>query len=99
MAVAIVQEWKNATPGTRNYDAITEKLRSDGQHEPDGLLIHTAGFDGDTFRVFEVWESREQFERFRSDTLMPIIQSTASPDARPPEQHSYELHNVGTRGG
>jgi hypothetical protein len=98
MAVAIIQEWHNSTPDTSNYDAITEKLRSDGQLEPDGLLVHTAGFDGDTFRILEVWESQEQFDRFLGETLMPTIQSTADSGAEPPATRAYELHNFARPG-
>ena len=48
----------------------------DLQDAPDGLLIHTAGFDHDAgvFRIFDVWETREQGETFISDRLNPIIE-------------------------
>jgi quinol monooxygenase YgiN len=94
MAVAIIQEWRDAGPGTENYDAISEKLRAEGNREPDGLLIHTAGFDGDTFRIFEVWESEAQFEAFVRETLVPAIQAAADENATQPEQRSYELHGL-----
>jgi quinol monooxygenase YgiN len=98
MAVVIIQEWRNASPSTDNYDAIGEKLRSEGKLEPEGLLVHTAGFDGDTFRILEVWESKEQHERFLNDTLMPAIQSTADETAQQPEMRDYELHNFARPG-
>jgi hypothetical protein len=99
LTVVIIQEWPNATRDTKNYDAITGKLRSDGKLEPDGLLVHTAGFDGDTFRILEVWESKDQQERFLQETLMPAIQSTADPDGRDPVTRSYELHSFARPGG
>jgi hypothetical protein len=81
-------EWRNAGSDTKNYDAIGEKLRSEGKLAPEGLLVHTAGFDGDTFRILEVWKSREQHDRFLSSrprTRRPgrprrvITSCTASP--------------------
>jgi hypothetical protein len=92
------EEWRNAGSDTKNYDAIGEKLRSEGKLAPEGLLVHTAGFDGDTFRILEVWESREQHDRFLNETLMPVIESTADETARPPETRDYELHSFARPG-
>jgi hypothetical protein len=55
-------------------------------------LVHTAGFTGNGFRIFEVWESREDYERFVEERLMPLIQQVAAADDRQPEQTIYELH-------
>jgi quinol monooxygenase YgiN len=98
LTVVIIQEWPNAKRDTNNYDAVTDKLRSDGKLEPDGLLLHTAGFDGDTFGILEVWESKDHHEQFLQETLMPAIQSTADQDGREPESRDYELHNFARPG-
>ena len=93
MAVAVVQDWpeEETDRSTTNYDAINERLM---QREPaDGFLVHTAGFTGNGFRIFEVWESREAFERFTGEVLMPIVKELAGSDARMPELTVYELHN------
>jgi hypothetical protein len=59
VAVAFLQEWpiRDGDTSTTNYDAISAELNL--QQAPDGLLIHTAGFDHDSglFRIFDVWES------------------------------------------
>jgi len=44
-------------------------------------------------RIFEVWESREDFERFVKDRLMPILQELAPGDDREPQTVVYELHS------
>jgi hypothetical protein len=93
MAVAVVQDFpeQETDRSTTNYDAIHERLM---QREPaDGFLMHTAGFTGNGFRIFEVWESREAFERFTEEVLMPIVNELAGSDARMPELTVYELHN------
>ena len=55
MAIAYVQEFeiKNGDTSTTNYDTIVAEL--DLQDKPDGLLIHTAGFDHDAgvFRILD----------------------------------------------
>jgi hypothetical protein len=93
MAVAVVQDWieQETDRSTTNYDAISERLQA--QDEPAaGLLVHTAGFTGSGFRIFEVWESREDYERFVEERLMPLIQEVAPADDRQPQQTIYELH-------
>lgn len=98
MAVAIVQDWieEETDRSTTNYDAISEKLTA--QNEPiDGLLVHTAGFTGKGFRIFEVWDSQEQFDRFLEDRLMPLVmEQQGGSDPTPPTMTVYELHNVVT---
>ena len=61
MAVAYVQEFTivDGDTSTANYDAVFKALNLD--QAPDGLIVHTAGFDHDkgVFRIFDVWESRD----------------------------------------
>jgi hypothetical protein len=49
--------------------------------------------------VFNVWETREQGERFLAERLDPIVQELLGdqPDAGPPDRETwYELHDVMT---
>jgi hypothetical protein len=103
MAVAYLQEFEiqGGDTSTTNYDAVSAAL--DLKEAPDGLLIHTAGFDHDAgvFRIFDVWESREQGERFLNEKLMPIIERMGADAAQrgddtftPPTRETwYELHD------
>ena len=101
MAVAFIQEFKiqGEERTTTNYDTINERLnvRDD---PPEGGIFHTAGWDEEAgvFRIFDVWETREQCERFLNERLMPLIEelSAASPaDFAPPDRQGfYELHDV-----
>ena len=76
MAIAFMQEWpiQDGDTSTTNYDAVSTELNL--QQAPDGLLIHTAGFDHDSgvFRVFDVWDSREQADKFMAEKLNPILE-------------------------
>src|SRR4051812_26343889 len=103
VAIAFVQEFQiqNGDTSTTNYDAVVAALGA--QDAPDGLLIHTAGFDHDAgvFRIFDVWESREQGEKFISERLGPIVERMGADAAQsgdnsfaPPSRESwYELHD------
>ena len=96
MAVAVVQDWIEPETGrsTANYDAISELLEA--QSPPEGLILHTAGFTGQGFRIFEVWESLGDFERFVQERLIPIATEVGAGDAAAPEVSTYELHRVVT---
>jgi hypothetical protein len=103
VAIAYIQEFEiqDGDTSTKNYDAVVEALGL--QDAPDGLLIHTAGFDRDAgvFRIMDVWESREAGEKFINERLNPIIEpmmaaAAASGDATftPPTRETwYELHH------
>ena len=103
MAIAYLQEFeiRGGDTSTKNYDAVSAAL--DLKEAPDGLLIHTAGFDHDSgvFRIFDVWATREQGERFMNEKLGPIIERMMAEAAErgdetftPPQRESwYELHD------
>lgn len=103
MPTAYVQEFKVADDdnSTKNYDAVVAELNL--KDAPDGLLIHTAGFDRDAgvFRVFDVWETREQGERFMNERLMPVVERMGAAAAErsddsftPPSREGwYDLHD------
>jgi len=99
MAVAYVQEFAIADRSTTNYDWVKDQI---GEGPFDGLICHTAGFDDDAgvFRILDVWESREQGERFLAEHVQPLIEQGPSafpnPDSFTPPTRDlfYELHDV-----
>jgi hypothetical protein len=97
MAVAFVQEFKieGDDRSTTNYDAVNERLTQ--EDAPAGLLIHFAGFDEDAgvFRIVNVWETREQGQRYLDEKVLPTVREVVPGGGRPPERETvYELHNV-----
>jgi hypothetical protein len=92
MAVAVVQEWVVEDRSTENYDTIDERIKAGGM--PAGLILHSAGFFDDRFRIFDVWESDAAFEKFNEERLMPLVMEIVPSDQPPPEITRYELHNV-----
>ncbi len=100
MAIASIQEFmiEGDDRSTTNYDAISKQLDL-GNNRPEGLIVHSAGWDedGGVFRIYDLWESREHHERFMRERLQPLLeQGPANPDAGgPPDRiSSYELHDV-----
>lgn len=94
MPVAIIQEFAIQDHSTTNYDAISERLR--GGPPAEGLLVHTAGFDdaAGVFRIFDVWESKEQADAFQ-ERVMELVGEMAPPDAQEPTRSAfYVLHDV-----
>ena len=71
MAVAYVQEWPIVDRSTDNYDFIADKI---GTGPFDGLILHSAGFDeaDGVFRIFDIWESKEQAQQFIEANLQPL---------------------------
>lgn len=101
MPVAMIQEFKieGDDRSTTNYDAVQERLNV-RENPPEGGIFHTAGFDEEAgvFRIFDVWETREQGERFTRERVMPIIEELSAgggANLRPPDREAwYELHDV-----
>jgi hypothetical protein len=94
MAVAFIQEWRDASPGTENYDAVAAKIGAEN-NPPEGLVAHTAGRDANG--VWRIFDTREHAERFQEQRVMPIITELMQQreDMSPPDvQEMYELHDV-----
>jgi hypothetical protein len=90
MPVAVVQDWAEGGDNTANYDAIHQRVMA--SNTPTGFRMHAAGATPDGgFRVFEVWESQEHFDRFVQERLMPILQEIGG-GGDPPKMTSYALH-------
>ena len=43
----------------------------------DGLILHAAGRTDEGFRIIEVWETKEAWERFRDGRLEDVLEAGA----------------------
>ncbi len=81
--------------GTREqYDAIGSRL-TDGKGleslsdwPAEGILSHAAGPTEGGWRVIDVWESEEAFQRF-GEIIGPLLQEAGMPG----QPQLFELHN------
>ena len=54
---------------------------------PEGLMLHTAGRSDQGWYVYDVWESKEHFQRFAQNKLGPAIKELgAGADGQPQPQ-------------
>jgi quinol monooxygenase YgiN len=95
MAIGMIQDHEGAT--LEQYDQVVEKMgfTPGGRHLP-GCLFHWVTKTDDGIRVVDVWESREQFDRFAEEQIAPFTQEVGFPN--PPETTFYEVHNHLTAG-
>jgi hypothetical protein len=95
MAIAVILDFNGAT--LDQYDQVIEKMgfTPGGKGAPGGLFHWVAATD-DGIRVVDVWETREQFERFADEQIGPYTQEVGIPG--PPEVTFYEVHNHLTAG-
>jgi len=95
MAIGIQMDFPGAT--LAQYDEVIKRMgfRSGGPGA-SGALFHWVAKTDDGLRVVDVWESREQFEKFSADKIGPITAQVGIP--APPRVTFIELHNYLTKG-
>jgi hypothetical protein len=92
MAIGILLDIPGGTQ--EQYEEINQRAFGDtkGPSEPlDGLIIHTAGATSTGWRIFDVWETKDHFERFMNETIMPAMEGMDVQEI-PPD--IYELTTV-----
>jgi hypothetical protein len=73
------------------YEAVNEQVMPDDEL-PDGCELHIGGPVEQGWRVITVWESREAFDRFREEKLLPTIRALAGDE--PPPRAEPEVNPV-----
>ena len=84
MAYAFVQD---VSASWQQYELITAATT---EPVPGGLILHVAGPTEEGFRIINVWESEEAWQRFHTERLAPAIAALGGP-ARP-EPSFRDLH-------
>lgn len=74
---------------SKKYDEVIQRLNAAGAGAPQGRIFHVAFGSPDELRVSDIWDTKENFERF-GQTLMPILQEVGV-DAGTPEL--IDTHN------
>lgn len=78
MAVGMLISGEGVTRDT--YVALTEAMFGNypmtKDQSPDGLIVHTAGDSPQGFYVYDIWESKEHFQRFAENQLRPAGEQT-----------------------
>ena len=73
-----------------------DRLNAEVGEDPEGLILHTASEKNGKARIIDVWESKEAYERFERDTLMPAMAQAGlePPTEGPPPRDEFEVHNM-----
>jgi len=88
MAIAIYVN--PASLNAAQYNEIIGRLDAAGAGKPAGRLHHACFGTGDKLRVFDLWESQQDFDAFGA-TLMPIVQQVGVDLGQPVAE---QVHNV-----
>ena len=63
------------------FEAISAK--ASGDQLPEGCQVQIAGPVDQGWRVIPVWDSREMFDRFREEKLLPAVRELAGGEGPP----------------
>ncbi len=75
---------------SQQYDEVIKRLEAAGAGAPQGRLLGVAFGPKDALHVSDVWDSRENFDRF-GQTLMPLLQEMGIDPGTP---EFIEVHNI-----
>jgi len=95
MAIGVEMEFSGGT--LAQYDEVIQKMgfRPGGPGAPGGLFHWVAKTDGG-IRIVDVWETREQFEKFSNEKIRPISAEVGVPAAS--KVTFFQVHNYLTKG-
>ncbi|MGA2803795.1 MAG: hypothetical protein ABSF89_05305 [Acidimicrobiales bacterium] len=92
MAYGVVHEFAAGTK--EQYEASLAAVHPSDGSLPDGQVFHAAGPSADGWTIIAIHDSRESWERFRDDVLMPKM--TAGIEGgftAPPRETTFEVYS------
>jgi hypothetical protein len=98
MAVGMLQMLQGVTKD--QYDKVNEKMWGQSPPPPDqapeGLIVHSAGPAEGGFYIYDIWESREAFERFSNEMVQPAVREVMGDVPPPPgsEPQFFEIDSL-----
>jgi hypothetical protein len=93
MAYGIVHFFAGGTK--EQYDASLAAVHPGGTGLPKGQTFHAAGPSAGGWTVIAIHESKESWERFRNDILMPTLQKGVKGGfIAPPQEQAFEVYNL-----
>ena len=94
MPTVMSMHWPEVT--REQYEAARKEVNWEGNH-PEGAKFHVAWFSDDGFRVLDLWNTPQDFERFVNDRLMPGVQKIGiqgQPKVQLSESHAIFVPNL-----
>ena len=84
------------------YDALHAEIVRASAGTVDGLLVHLGRATATGFQVLEVWESRDHFERYNADVVLPTAGRLAGAADGPglrQDVTEFDVHGLVLAGG
>ena len=92
MAVAVQMDFDGAT--LDQYDEVLKKMGLTHKGPgPAGAISHFATMTDSGLRVVDVWETKEQFDKFAQDQIGPFSAEVGIPA---PQTQVFDVHNYFT---
>lgn len=93
MAYAIVHHFPDATK--EQYETSIAAVHPGRNSLPKGQIYHAAGASACGWTIIAIHDSRQSWERFRDDILMPRMkQGIAGGFPTPPQETAIDVHNL-----
>ena len=93
MAFAIIHRFPGGTK--ENYEASVAAVHPSDGTLPEGQLFHAAGASPGGWTIMAVHDSKQSWERFRDDILMPRMQQGIEGGfPTPPEETEIDVYKV-----
>ena len=89
MSVVVVNEMQGGEQSL--YDEVTSRVMPEGRL-PEGCSEHIAGPINGGWRVISVWDSEQDFERFRNDALIPAMRDTGREEVIAPSVQAQPVY-------
>jgi hypothetical protein len=78
-------------PDQNTYEEVGTRVMS-GDQLPEGCQVHIAGPSDEGFRVITVWDSEDDYRRFREEKLVPAIQEVTGGAVEGPQAEVQPVH-------
>ena len=90
MAIAVQMDFSGAT--TAQYDEICKNMGLTPKGPgPKGAISHFSTMTDSGLRVVDVWQSKEQFEKFAQEQIGPLSQKAGITEQ--PKMQFFDVHN------
>jgi hypothetical protein len=91
MSIVMTTHIPGAT--TELYDSLTAEMGVSPDNLPKGLVAHYAAPSDGGMLIFDVWESKDDFEDFAAGTLAPAMEKVTGGAGAGVQPTVAELHN------
>lgn len=96
MAVGVLLTMPKTT--RKQYEKVNEKIFGTVSPEsgdiPRGLIVHSAGPTPEGWYVYDIWRSKEDFQRFGKERIAPAVQEVTGRDFGEQEPQYFEIERL-----